>query len=997
MRLHTLRLRAFGPFAGEQVVDFEHVGSGGLFLLDGPTGAGKSTVLDAVTFALYGPGDRAGDGRLHSHFAEPGVAPEVVLEFSLRGVRQRVTRSPEFQRPKRRGEGMTTEHAQVHLERFEDGRWVSRSSNKAEVGEMLADDIGLTRDQFTQVVLLPQGEFMTFLRASDDERRALLTKLFGTQFYDRVTDELDRRRQEVSRGLEESERLVRRRIAAAGEAAGLDAQQQDELAALDSGELDAALDGLAERLAAIVADEATRAEVAARELAEADRAAALAASAADRIERYRIATAALRAHEATRDQVEQAATVLAAAERAATVGPLLDVLDAAESDLAAATAALPDDSAPQWHDGVGRAELTEAADQAARAAAELQPLVEREAAAAQLRDDVAAARRAVAAAEAESQRLAVRAAELPARRQQVRAQLDAATLAAAGTAGHDQARAQLVRRLDATRELAEVESRRTVIARRYDETVDALSAAVDAYTRVSAERLANMAAEIAATLADGAACAVCGSLEHPRPAAAVPGVATADDVAAADRARLAATAARDQARDDLAAVNERAAALAAVAAGDDGRVAPAAESAAELEALDLEIAAARQAESSLIELQQSEAELERETEALADAQRSSDEALADTRATLRSAESAVAELESALAAAADGYPSVAARQQALRADAEAALATAELVGAVAAALSAREAAAARAGAAATADGFADIVAARAAVLDRDQMAELRTLTQAWHDEAIRLAAAVQSPDFAGLDQVDLATVDELVRAAAEADASRTRAERAAKEAAVRAARAAEAAARFAATRADLDEARRVHAEVDAEAGPVVYLAKLAKGMTGQRRVALTTYVLRQWFEQVVAAANVRLAGMSSGRYELVRVDEGTARNERAGLTLRVLDRHTGEERSARSLSGGETFYTSLALALGLADVVRAEAGGVDLDTLFIDEGFGSLDPDTLDQVMDVIDELRVRGRTVGIVSHVSELKHRIAERIEVRRLPDGSSTLRVVA
>jgi exonuclease SbcC len=168
-------------------------------------------------------------------------------------------------------------------------------------------------------------------------------------------------------------------------------------------------------------------------------------------------------------------------------------------------------------------------------------------------------------------------------------------------------------------------------------------------------------------------------------------------------------------------------------------------------------------------------------------------------------------------------------------------------------------------------------------------------------------------------------------------------------------------------------------------------------MTGQRRVALTTYVLRQWFEQVVQAANLRLSSMSSGRYELVRSDEGASRSERAGLTLDVLDLHTGALRSPRSLSGGETFYTSLALALGLADVVKAEAGGVDLDTLFIDEGFGSLDSDTLDQVMSVIDDLRDRGRLVGIVSHVSELKERIAERLEVRRLPDGSSTLRVVA
>jgi exonuclease SbcC len=168
-------------------------------------------------------------------------------------------------------------------------------------------------------------------------------------------------------------------------------------------------------------------------------------------------------------------------------------------------------------------------------------------------------------------------------------------------------------------------------------------------------------------------------------------------------------------------------------------------------------------------------------------------------------------------------------------------------------------------------------------------------------------------------------------------------------------------------------------------------------MEGQRRVALTTYVLRHWFGQVVAAANVRLAAMSAGRYELRRTDEAASRRERTGLTLAVIDRHTGAERSPRSLSGGETFYTSLALALGLADVVKAEAGGVDLDTLFIDEGFGTLDADTLDQVMTVIDDLRERGRAVGIVSHVTDLKDRIAERLEVRRLADGSSAVRVIA
>jgi exonuclease SbcC len=169
-------------------------------------------------------------------------------------------------------------------------------------------------------------------------------------------------------------------------------------------------------------------------------------------------------------------------------------------------------------------------------------------------------------------------------------------------------------------------------------------------------------------------------------------------------------------------------------------------------------------------------------------------------------------------------------------------------------------------------------------------------------------------------------------------------------------------------------------------------------MEGHRRVELKAYVLRRWFEQVVGAANLRLTTMSSGRYELQRVDESSGRaNARTGLTLLVVDRHTGKSRSPESLSGGESFFTSLSLALGLADVVKSEAGGVDLDTLFIDEGFGTLDAETLDHVMAVIDELRDRGRVVGIVSHVAELKDRVPERLEVRRNPDGSSCVRVVA
>ncbi len=229
MRLHRLRLTAFGPFAAEQLVDFDRLAHGGLFLLEGPTGAGKSTILDAVTFALYGglAGADAADDRLRSHFAAPDAETEVELEWSLRGVRYKVTRSPEYQRPKKRGDGFTVAASRVHLQRRDGAAWASMSANKAEAGELIAELVGLTRVQFTQVMLLPQGEFARFLRSADDDRRKLLTRLFGTSLYDRITAELAARRTGATRARERAGRAIELAVSAAAEAAGLDAVARD--------------------------------------------------------------------------------------------------------------------------------------------------------------------------------------------------------------------------------------------------------------------------------------------------------------------------------------------------------------------------------------------------------------------------------------------------------------------------------------------------------------------------------------------------------------------------------------------------------------------------------------------------------------------------------------------------------------------------------------------------------------------------------------------------
>jgi DNA repair protein SbcC/Rad50 len=351
-------------------------------------------------------------------------------------------------------------------------------------------------------------------------------------------------------------------------------------------------------------------------------------------------------------------------------------------------------------------------------------------------------------------------------------------------------------------------------------------------------------------------------------------------------------------------------------------------------------------------------------------------------------------LKQTLAQALAGYRSVAARQSELRRAARRLATLATALDKLAAAIEAGTAARGRAEAEALTRGFDSAAAAASAVLAPAQQSSLGDEVESWARTLTGLRAAAEAPDLAGLDPAHA----EQARASARRASGELTLARQTEQQAVTARDALAARAQRLTRRlVEIQQAETEARVLTAATEPVIYLAGLAKGMEGHRRVALTTYVLRNWFEQVVTAANIRLVVMSSGRYELRRSDEGETRRQRAGLTLSVIDRHTGEERSPRSLSGGETFYTSLALALGLADVVKAEAGGVDTDTLFIDEGFGSLDGQTLDQVLSVIDELRDRGRTVGIVSHIPELKDRIAERLEVRRLPDGSSTLRVVA
>ncbi|WP_456826916.1 SbcC/MukB-like Walker B domain-containing protein, partial [Cellulomonas sp. P5_E12] len=290
-------------------------------------------------------------------------------------------------------------------------------------------------------------------------------------------------------------------------------------------------------------------------------------------------------------------------------------------------------------------------------------------------------------------------------------------------------------------------------------------------------------------------------------------------------------------------------------------------------------------------------------------------------------------------------------------------------------------------------GFASAADADEAAVDAAVLAELDRVVTAYAARLDRATAGLAEPAIAALDDELVVDVD---AARAQESVARGDAERAAGEARV-------AEERSSASGAAADGVLRAAttlADAVRSAGPVSRLADLTGGGGGDnaQNLSLATFVLMRRFEDVVAAANDRLLVMSDGRYELVRSDEKEdVRARNTGLAMRVVDHQTGHPRDPRTLSGGETFYVSLCLALGMADVVTAEAGGIDLGTLFVDEGFGSLDAHTLDQVLAELGRLRAGGRVVGVVSHVDALKQAIADRIEIRPTPQGPSTLQVRA
>lgn len=993
MQLHRLEVEGFGPFRERQIVDFDAFADDGIFLIAGRTGAGKSSILDAVCFGLYGgvPRYESGEKRLRSDHCEPDDLTEVVVEFSTPAGRYRVRRSPDYERPKKRGGGMTVQPAAVQLDTMVGGEWIGLAAKEREAAYELDEILQLSREQFLQVILLAQNRFSEFLLAGSKERQGLLRRLFGTERFEDVQSRFDERRKAaehalgarlatVSARLDEGERLVGNAdLGRDSEAQPDDVSAEEPLAATTDERLDAL------RRAKARAD--YRAERRAHERIDAEKQsdaadAALATAREEQraqVERDR-ARAALERLEAEEGAIADARRELHDARAAELLrGPITSAVTAASALEGAVDAETRARAAWQEH-GIAVDDLTEWVAERTRQTGAWQRAAELERAAAALEAELVAAADAVAAATARIDAAEAELVALPAQLEELTLARDAARQLADRAEDLAAARDAAAVRHAAALEAVGLRAAQSEAERGLAEASAALATAQAALAQLRQRRLDGFAGELAASLHDGEACPVCGSHEHPAPAEHADPV-SAEDVDEAESVR---DALAQRERDAAELLSSLRADLAAALTRADGREVD--EAAAELDASTAALAQSIDAFDQRAALEQKRDVLQERLRRL-DSERERDSAaLATARETQLLVAQRVAETRRAIDDARGPYESVADRLAATLAEVQSAQALVEA--------SVERAHRAETAAAARAEQESALEASDFDGVHAVELALRSTAAQAALETRVTQHAVQREKERAILLDLELRTLPEEAIDLAPAELLSLTARQRWSAAVDESGRAAAVAEQLAAI---IEAAWSEHARTADDAADYEVLRGLADTIAGRgantRKMTLETFVLAAELEEIVDAANRRLGDMSTGRYQLRHSDALAARGAASGLGIVVFDAFTGQTRPAQSLSGGETFLSSLALALGLAEVVTARAGGIRLDTLFIDEGFGSLDGDTLDVAMRTLDELRQGGRTVGVISHVEAMQEQIPAQLRVRATSEGPSVI----
>ena len=915
MRPLKLTMSAFGPYAGRTVLDMDRLGRQGIYLITGDTGAGKTTIFDAITFALYGEpsGDSRDASMLRSKYALPETPTEVELVFAYRGKTYRVRRNPEYERPAKRGGGTTMQRGEAELE-YPDGHLVTRTRD---VTAAVTAIIGLDREQFSRIAMIAQGDFRKLIQASTEDRKAIFRQIFQTRLYQALQDRLKAESGALASRCETLQNGIRQYMG--GIACGREDPLAPEVEKAKSGELP--LTDTLELLDRLI---------------EADTA------------------------DCQRRKEALAETEKALADVNARIGRG-EELDRLRAGLTAAQAALPEKETReqalrlQWEQEQGRQKERDAlAEQITLLQGQLPRYEELDT----VRSSLSGLQKQLAHSERQmnTQKQALE----EARAQLKKLKEEQGTLKDSG-AQREKLSAQLNQageRLKQLSALAEqlksyqtLEARLAAAQAAYQTAADDADAAQQAYHRNYRAFLDEQAGILAETLREGEPCPVCGAVSHPRPAAKsreapteaeLERLKSRSEAAVRKAADISGEAARlsGQAATEKAAAEKRAVEL----LGADSL-----ETAVEgLPAAQMETTAARDELNCRLRTEEQnlrrKAELEREIPAREDE--------------IKAIENRITELVNAAAVLNRDI-------QHLTADVE--KRQAELP-------------------------FSDRVLAER---------EMQTL------EAARAALQKALEQAQKAYQMGKATADTLrgqiqgyqeqLRQAEPIDLELERAKR--KTLSVEIARLSEGltelAARIRCNQTALEHLKEQSGDLEETEKKWTWVRALSNtangNISGEEKIMLETYVQMTYFDRIIARANTRFMVMSGGQYELKRRIEAENNRSQSGLELDVIDHYNGTERSVNSLSGGETFKASLSLALGLSDEIQSSAGGIRLDTMFVDEGFGSLDEESLQQAMRALSSLTEGNRLVGIISHVAELKEKIDKQIFVTKDRSGGS------
>ena len=1029
MKPIRLTMTAFGPYKDKETIDFAQLGGHRLFLISGSTGAGKTTIFDAICFALYGEAsgeDRSEPRMLRSQFAPDDVYTSVEFEFELRGRTYRIFRQmPHVRRGNKTATGERYEFVETT-----GGREKSMTDqNKVrQINERIQSLIGLTKDQFSQIVMLPQGEFRKLLTSDTENKEEILRKIFRTHLYHRLTEALNERR----KAAQDACQIARKE---------LDMQINNAALALTERE-GSALFGL---LASSDGPYNTQ----------------LVLEALDREIAY-YAEEKERRREILEDLIRRHKTALETYHQAAQLNEQFDLLERKKAEAEALERQIPEMEARKKRLELAEKTLPLEVEErhAAAAMADAQAKAERENTARQaLREAQDALREAEEAYRQEEEKGALReqlvrelerlARDLPVVREldlKKRKLAELEKAAAEALEGARAAEAALSAMQDEKRDLAEriqaleesvrllpqaseelermradaavlkecLQLSRDLAAARTAERDRArkLAEAEEACAELEARWLEGQAARLAEHLEDGKPCPVCGSTHHPAKAAWTGEVPQREELerlrgekSACESAFLAARARREQLEAALQAkAQEKAAyfglspeeleaAFASLTEAGKARRAQVEQMKADQAELDRLKERMRQTEQKLEALQKDKeqkaaAAQERRTAYLTE-KAVYEQALAGIPEAFRSLEALerrMTETEAEKARLDDAWR---AAQEALqRARGQHAAAEANLDSAakqLEEAQSRHERARADFLAGLEKAGFPDEEAYQAAKMPEEARMALKREIDTFHAQlaATRQHARELETLLAGKARADLAALaDEL----AELEQRLEEARRSLAQAEDHYGKGGE-------SRERIVQADRKWQQAEKEFALVKDLYDVVRG-ENRFRMSFERYLLTEFLDRILHAANLRLSALSGGQFYLARSDRLEKHGRQSGLGLDVYDNYTGQLRDVKTLSGGEKFNASLCLALGMADVIQAYEGGISLDTMFIDEGFGSLDEEALEKAIATLVQLQQTGRMIGIISHVQELKQAIPAVLEVQKTPEGWSYTR---